>query len=234
MTFNIYVPSYKRYGAILTQNCVEYCTYVVRESEAERYRAAGVENVLAVPDEEINSLVKVHNWILEKTPEDVVCLIDDDVEYFSYRTDTIEKILDKTAATREAERLGQLLADLNIGYCATPSDQALMYYDRPFKFTGVTGQFKIFNKKALKTRFKEGMKFLCDMQFEMEELLKNRIILIPEYFVNQAHMDTNEGGNNELKTLSEFNAENDIMKNTWGKYYVKAGSGSAGKIKVER
>lgn len=234
MTFNIYVPSYKRYDAILTDRTVEYCTYVVRKSEEQAYCDAGVRNVLAVEDSEIDSLVKVHNWILENTPEDVVCLIDDDVEGYSYRTDTLKKIDSTEQATIEIERLAQLLYDLDIGYAATPSDISLMYYDRPFKFVGVTGQLKIFNKKALKTRFQEGLKFLCDMEFELQELLRNRIILIPEYFCNHAHMDTNSGGNNEQKSLSMFNAENEIMKQKWGKYYIKADGGKAGRLKVDR
>lgn len=138
-------------------------------------------------------------------------------------------------ASIEIERLAQIMYDLGIGYGATPSDMSLMYYDRPFKFSGVTGQLKIFNKKSLKTKWKEGLKFLCDIQLELEELLKNRIILIPVYFCNKAFMDVNEGGNNANgKSLAEFNAENDIMKVKWGKYYIKANGGKAGRVNVKR
>lgn len=91
MTFNVYVPSYKRSNKILTQNAVEYCTYVVRKSEEEDYKKAGVKNIWAVEDELINSLVKVHNYIIDNAPEDVVCLIDDDVESLHFRLDTLRK-----------------------------------------------------------------------------------------------------------------------------------------------
>lgn len=234
MTFNVYVPSYKRSNKILTQNAVEYCTYVVRKSEENDYKEAGVHNIWAIEDELINSLVKVHNYIIENAPEDVICLIDDDVESLHFRLDDIKKATPEEASI-EIERLAQIMYDLNIGYGATPSDMAVMYYDRPFKFSGVTGQLKIFNKNALKTRWKEGLKFLCDIQLELEELLKNRIILIPVYFCNKAFMDVNEGGNNSNgKSLAEFNSENDIMKLKWGKYYIKADGGKAGRVNVKR
>ena len=47
LTLGIYVQSYHRYNKILTQDLLERCTYVVRASEADLYRKAGVENVWA-------------------------------------------------------------------------------------------------------------------------------------------------------------------------------------------
>ena len=50
LTLGIYVQSYHRYNKILTQDLLERCTYVVRASEADLYRKAGVENVWAAAD----------------------------------------------------------------------------------------------------------------------------------------------------------------------------------------
>lgn len=55
LTLGIYVPSYKRSDRILTYNLLEDCTYVVRESEKADYERAGIKNILAVKDEEINN-----------------------------------------------------------------------------------------------------------------------------------------------------------------------------------
>lgn len=41
------------------------CTYVVRASEEEKYRAAGITSILTAPDDEINSLAKVRQWIVD-------------------------------------------------------------------------------------------------------------------------------------------------------------------------
>ena len=58
-TIGIYVPSYKRSGTIITDHLLNSCTYVVRKSEEELYKAAGVRRVLAVEDELICSMSKV-------------------------------------------------------------------------------------------------------------------------------------------------------------------------------
>lgn len=83
-TFGIYVPSYKRYDCIKTDKVLNDCTYVVRESEEQLYRDAGVRKILAAPDQEIDSLPKIRQWIIDHTPEDIIVQIDDDIERFSY------------------------------------------------------------------------------------------------------------------------------------------------------
>lgn len=233
-SFNIYVPSYKRYDCILTKKYLEYCTYVVRKSEEELYRNAGIENIWAIEDEQINSVNKVKNYIIEHSQEDVICIIDDDVNQVLYRTDTLEKLEDEEIITRELERMAQLIYDLDIGYLACPSDSNLKFYDRPFKFVGVNGGMTIFNKKVLKSKLDTNLKFLSDVDFQLQELMKNRVIMISNYFCFQCSIDTNSGGSNDNKKLADFNIENDIMKQRWGRYYEKAKEGSAGKIRVQR
>lgn len=233
-TFNIYVPSYNRYQKILTNNFLEYCTYVVRKSEENDYRDAGIQSIWAVEDDKIDSFNKVSNYIIENAREDVICIIDDDVNSIVYRLETNEKLTDVEVITRELERIAQLMYDLGIGYGACPSDSNVKYYDRPFKFVGVNGGMKMYNRKVLKARFDEKLKFLSDIDFQLTELLKNRIVLIPNYFCFQCSIDTNSGGSNENKKLRDFNAENELVCNKWGRYYQKADGKSAGRIRVKR
>ena len=91
MKFNIYIPSYKRYNDTTVYKNLEYCTYVIRKSEEPYYKKLGV-NLLAVEDDKINSFTKVQNYLIENAPEDVICVIDDDVESFVYRLDKSIKI----------------------------------------------------------------------------------------------------------------------------------------------
>lgn len=234
MNFNIYVPSYNRYDAILTKNLLEYCTYVVRKSEEDAYRAAGVNSIISVEDSLICSAEKVHNWLIENAEEEVIAVLDDDIEYVNYRLDEIERIDDPVQLTSELERLGQIVYDLGIGYMASPNDNALMYYDRPFKFVGVTGSMKIYNRTKLRARLQEDLHCLSDMELELEELLHNRIILIPVFLTASGRVDTNAGGNNNTKTKSMFDAEDEILKLKWGQYYEKASEKSRGGIRVKR
>ena len=87
LSLGIYVQSYHRYNKILTQDLLERCTYVVRESEAELYRKAGVENVWAAPDGEVNNAIRTYWWIVDHAPEDIVFIADDDIEDVMYRLD---------------------------------------------------------------------------------------------------------------------------------------------------
>lgn len=66
-TLGVYVPSYKRAHDIKTYHVLNHCTYVVRESEEQQYREAGVERILTAPDQEIDSLPKVRQWIIFAT-----------------------------------------------------------------------------------------------------------------------------------------------------------------------
>ena len=233
-TFNVYVISYHRSDAIQTEHFLEYCTYVVRKSEEQKYKDAGVRSVWGIEDGLIDSVAKVMNYLVQNAPEDVIAIIDDDVNAVCYRLESIEKIEDGEVVCRELERMGQLMYDLGIGYLACPSDSNVKYYDRPFKFVGVNGGMKMFNRKVVKAQFDTSLKFLTDIDFQMQELLKNRIIMIPNYFCWQCGIDTNKGGNNANKSLHDFNVENEFMGQKWGKYYQPADGSSAGKIRVKR
>lgn len=233
-SFNIYVPSYRRYDQIKTNNFFEYCTYVVRKSEEENYRNAGITNIWSIEDEKINSVNKVKNYIIDNSKEDVICIVDDDVKQILYRLDSIEKLYDKTIITSEIERLAQVLYDMGVGYFAVPSDSNVKYYDRPFKFVGVNGWLTMYNKSALKSRLNNELKFLSDIEFQLNELMKNRIVIIPNYFCVVCDIDTNKGGSNDDKKLNEFEIENEIVSQKWGCYYRKANGNSAGSLRVKR
>ena len=217
MTFNIYVPSYKRSNKIMTNNLLEYCTYIVRKSEEEAYVNAGVK-VLAVEDKLITGLPAVYNYIIEQTPEDVVCICDDDIKNFSYRLETLEKITDPVIITTEIERLAQILCDINKGYLVSPLDANPKYYDRAFKFCGQNGQMRIINKSVMKARWDASIGKFYDNDVQLRELLINRIILIPSYFCVVADIDTNSGGNCDSNSRRLFDSANAELKIRWGKY----------------
>ena len=227
-----YVPSYKRSDKIITHKIVDYATYVVRKSEEEKYKTAGVK-VWAVDDDLIVGIPKVQNYIIENAPEDVIVLLDDDINNFIYRLESNEKIEDIDVVYDELMRMAQLIVDLGIGYMSVPNDVNPKFYSSEFKFCGVTGQMRIVNKAKCKSRFNE-IDFLNDIDFELQELLNNRIILIPNYFGVNAEIDTNAGGSNDKKTLEKYYTANETMQNKWGKYYKKSENGKPGRISVKR
>lgn len=217
-TFNIYVASYKRADTTIVHKLLEYCTYVVRKSEESDYRKAGIENIWAVDDELVCSFAKVQNYIIENAPEDVVCVLDDDIESFAYCIEDQVKIKDIETPTRELERISQLAFDLDIAVCGTRIALIPYGYNGEFCFSAMIGPIRIYNRKLVKARY-ESIRFFGDTDFVLQELLENRIILRPNYFGGNAKIETNKGGMNikRTKTIQE-NLYKQYLKPKWGKY----------------
>lgn len=215
----IYIPSYNRADTIMTHKLLEYYKVVVRKSQKEDYaKTIPEENIIAVEDEEINSLVKVCNWIAEKTEEDIVCLLGDDIPYMLYRMDYNVKLTSPEIITSEIERIAQLMCDLGIGYGCTDASIAPWNYDKEFNFAGTSGGVVWFNKRVYKSHFNEEIGYCCDTDVVFQELLKNRIVLKPKYLCDKGGTDTNKGGNSS-KSREDMVVSFELMKQKWGKYF---------------
>ena len=236
-TFNIYVMSYMRSDVILSQDMFEYCTYVVRESEAKDYNANGVMNLITIPDNAVYDFMSTLYWIINNTPEDVIFIADDDIQSFVYRQEETRYIVtpdnetDTETITSEIERIAQLIVDLNIGLAYDQSNRAPYAYDKEFQFKGMPGHMRWINKKALKATYDPHDPASSDIDMAMQELLHNRIVLQPKYLCVRAGMDTNKG-------IVEDRAEHLIlvesMKNKWGRYYGYDYRKNTAKINVQR
>lgn len=231
--FNIYVPSYGRAETTSTFKLLEYCTYVVRKSQEDEYRARGIENIWAVNDNEIDNICKVVNYIVDNAPEQVIFMIDDDVDYFIYRLDKNVKLLDPEIITSEIERIAQLMVDLDIGFAAEDASIAPWNYCSEFEFKGTTGAMRWFNKAKYASRFREEVYHNCDLDVMLHELLVNRICLKPKYLLVKAGTDTNSGGNSS-KTRQEQKDCYYEMKRRWGKYFDYNFKNNKPAIKVQR
>ena len=235
--FNIYVMSYRRPNAILSQKLFEYCTYVVREEEAELYKQSGVENILAIPDGEVHDFMSTLYWIIENTPEDVIFVADDDIQKYVYRMDDTryleleEGVPDKEKITSEVERIAQLIVDLGIGMAFDQPNLAPYNYDKEFQFKGMPGHTRWINKSKLKAKYDASDPATSDVDMMMQELLSNRIIMQPKYLCVKAFMDTNEG---IVENRQEHIDMVESMKNKWGKYYEYNYKKNTARIVVDR
>ena len=78
--FGIYIPSYNRADTISTHKLLEYYKVVVRKSQKEDYlKVIPEENLIAVDDEEICSVSKVWNWVIDNAEEEVIAILGDDM-----------------------------------------------------------------------------------------------------------------------------------------------------------
>ena len=234
LSLGIYVQSYHRYDKILTQQLLERCTYVVRESEAELYRQAGVNSVWAAPDEEVNNAIKTYWWIVDHAPEDIIFIADDDIEDMMYRIDNITRLeKNQDSIMAEIERIAQLMADLDVGYACIDATGIPYGYDGEFAFKGTSGSMKWVYKKRLKARPDENCKYNYDLDLVLQELLMNRIILKPRYIICKDFQDTNAGGDSSKLRQDQIDSiEN--MKRKWGKYFGYDFKKNRPRIKVPR
>lgn len=220
VTFGIYVPSYKRSDTILTNDLLEYCTYVVRKSEEEAYRKAGVDNLIAVDDSLIDSEINVTNWIIDNSPEEVICVLDDDFEDILYRLDYNEPLKkDKEVITSELERIAQLLVDLDLGFACEDASSVPYNYTQEFTFKGISGGIKWFNKAKFRAVIDKSVEHNYDTDIILQELMMNRIILMPKYITGRSKICTNEGGSAVGRLRKDMLGSIERMKNKWGKYY---------------
>ena len=217
----VYCMSYNRADKILTNNVVEYCTYVVRKSEEGKYRAAGISNLIAVEDEKIDSGIKALEWIIYNTPEDIVAILDDDIKNFVYRSKRAEPIDDPELVSMEIERLAQILYDLNLGFLTTDATPRPYGYDQPFTFNGASGAFRIFNKAIYKAKRDHNIPYNSDLDCILQELAYNRVILNPKYFCAAAQIDTNKGGMTDSKTRRAQLDSIASLQLKWGPKYFR-------------
>ncbi len=240
LSFNIYVMSYQRSDRIVTQDCFEYCTYVVREEEAELYRKAGVKELLVIPaDCPCYNFMDTLWWTIWNTPEDVIFIADDDIKRFVYRMDdwlpiNHENFADPVAiATAEVERIAQILVDSDLGLAYDGPQKTLFQYTQEWNFKGMPGHCRWINKKCLKAKYDYKDEASSDIDMAMQEMLYNRITLQPKYFVSDAgQMETNSGGVTQSRqdTINYRLA----MENKWGKYYQYDIRKNQAKINIKR
>ena len=224
ITFGIYIPSYKRARTCTAHLLLEYGTYVVRQSEYDEYVDALKDyadhiKVLGVDDEKICGLTEVNQWLIDNAPEQVIAILDDDIKHFFYRTLDTEELADPEIITSELERVGQLMADLDIGFGAVDATTRPWNYDAEFGWKGTAGSTRWVNRKVFKAKCKKELEYNYDLDVVLQELLYNRVILKPKYFCSKGETDTNAGGASEKRRDDQI-ACIKLMMSKWGKYFT--------------
>lgn len=78
------------------------------------------------------------------------------------------------------------------------------------------GHIRWVNKAGFKAKLNEEDPATSDIDMAMQELLLNRIILLPKYYCTTALMDTNAGSAEARREHIDMTI---AMHNKWGVYY---------------
>lgn len=211
---SIYIPSFKRGGTCETHKLFEGedYRYVVRESDKQNYSKYPY---IAFADEEINSLSKVRQKIIDISETDYVLQVDDDISDFIYKNSMCYSIVENYKD--EIIRQFQIIEDLKIGFWSVSPTANVIMYKKEFDFKGVVGGCIGINKKYFKSKYDASLFTGVDIDVMMQELVKNRIIWMPNYFGIKQKRDVNEGGNNVDKNSNIIKTSREILKIKWGK-----------------
>ena len=237
--------SYHRADITTSYKNFNSCTYVVRAEDEQSYRNVGISDLLVIPKEaklrngdHINGFMSSFYWILENSPEEVVCICDDDITSYNYRAAKSTNINTtyndyKDIIESEIERLAQVLVDLKVGLLCTSPLATPYAFVKEFDLVGAPGSTRIVNKAFFKAKYSNADPANSDVDMVMQEILQNRIIMRCSYFytVTLPNLKTQGGTENTSVIQDELHL---AMKNKWRKYYQYDKSKSISRIKVKR
>jgi len=198
---------------VKTHALVPGATLVVPTNEVEAYRHLGMETV-AIPPERIG-ISAVRNWIIQHFPEEVIVMYDDDVTGLRtlaglrnrlLKPDEVEAVVENTAycAAGAGARL--------FGWNQRPDPRCLQRNDPVSVVHWCGGVVGVIGKDI---RWDELLRFKCDIDCGLTELLLNRILWHESRFCFLQARDKNLGGNSLFRSPEKIAAEKRYLANKW-------------------
>lgn len=183
------------------------------DSEVESYRPLGLE-IVPIPAGFVG-VSAVRNWIVQHFVEDVIVMYDDDVTGMQtlcgmrnrkLKPDEIEAVVENTAycAAGAGARL--------FGWNQRPDPRLLQRNDPISVVHWCGGVVGVVGKSV---RWDELLKFKCDIDCCLGELLNNRILWHESRFCFLQARDKNLGGNSLFRSPEKIAAEKRYIAGKW-------------------
>lgn len=140
----VYVPSTGRAEDVTVGQIFKDGDYklVVRESEKELYSKY---DCVVFPDDQINSLSKVRQKIIDSSKGNLVLQCDDDLTMVAYKNKENYVEMTKDQIVQEILRMFDILDDLRLGYWTVTPNADVRKYRAPITFKGIAGGIVGFN-----------------------------------------------------------------------------------------
>ncbi|HVU07831.1 MAG TPA: hypothetical protein VHG89_04730 [Verrucomicrobiae bacterium] len=224
---------------VTTHQLLRRATLVVPTDQADDYlplaRAHPHLDLVTIPPDRIG-VSAVRNWIVRRFDEDVVVMYDDDVTALQtlcglrnrkLKPDEIEAVVENTAycAAGAGARL--------FGWNQRPDPRMLQRNDPVSVVHWCGGVVGVIGKEV---RWDELLKFKCDIDCCLTELLHNRILWHESRFCFLQARDKNLGGNSLFRSPEKIAAEKRYLANKWKAHVVidEYQSQDRVQVKVER
>lgn len=190
-------------------------TFVVPDDEVEAYSVAEFECEIVPIPHLLKGVSAVRNWIIQHFAEEVIVMWDDDVtacqticsmQNRKLKPDEILAMVENTAycAAGAGARI--------FGWNQRPDPRVLQRND-PVSFTNWAGG--VVGVVGKQVRWDELLKFKCDIDACLTELMKTRIIYHERRFCFLQGRDKNLGGNSRFRSPEKIEAEKRYLRSKW-------------------
>lgn len=231
------IMSRGRAKSITSHVLFPYATILVPKSEEQDYKDnIGEGYDIQTVGDEVRGLGLLRNNIVQRFPEDIVVMIDDDITHLA-RIDgyTIKKITDPETIKQHILNTAQCAKDLGTSVFGFGQTADVRKYNptEPFSLNGwVGGVIGVIGKDHF---FIDNM-FKVDIDFCLEILLDKRVIWKDNRLVFVQVRDRNTGGNSAFRTVEKVEAEKKKLRDKWGRYikFAKSKFGEQCTISVKR
>lgn len=224
MKVKFFAPSYKRPEKSITQIHYPDVKIVVRESEAEEYRANG-NDIVVCPDSAQGNLCRVRNWILDNLYDDADCIviIDDDCSYIGRWEEQSQIKFNMNDLQEFCENIANVTKEMGFHFwglnCVTDKGAYREY--TPFgTLQYIGGPFQA-HLKSSEVRYDEELPLKEDYDITLQHIHKYGGCLrvnFAHYNVKQAEQ---EGGCATYRNLDREKQQFFALQNKWGKDVIK-------------
>lgn len=224
MKVKFFAPSYKRPEKSITQIHYPDVKIVVRESEAEEYRANG-NDIVVCPDSAQGNLCRVRNWILDNLYDDADCIviIDDDCSYIGRWEEQSQIKFNMNDLQEFCENIANITKEMGFHFwglnCVTDKGAYREY--TPFgTLQYIGGPFQA-HLKTSDVRYDEELPLKEDYDITLQHIHKYKGCLrvnFAHYNVKQAEQ---EGGCATYRNLDKEKQQFFALQRKWGKDVIK-------------
>ena len=224
MKVKFFAPSYKRPEKSITQIHYPDVKIVVRESEAEEYRANG-NDIVVCPDSAQGNLCRVRNWILDNLYDDADCIviIDDDCSYIGRWEEQSQIKFNMNDLQEFCENIANITKEMGFHFwglnCVTDKGAYREY--TPFgTLQYIGGPFQA-HLKTSEVRYDEELPLKEDYDITLQHIHKYGGCLrvnFAHYNVKQAEQ---EGGCATYRNLDKEKQQFFALQRKWGKDVIK-------------
>lgn len=224
MKVKFFAPSYKRPEKSITQIHYPDVKIVVRESEAEEYRANG-NDIVVCPDSAQGNLCRVRNWILDNLYDDADCIviIDDDCSYIGRWEEQSQIKFNMNDLQEFCENIANITKEMGFHFwglnCVTDKGAYREY--TPFgTLQYIGGPFQA-HLKTSEVRYDEELPLKEDYDITLQHIHKYKGCLrvnFAHYNVKQAEQ---EGGCATYRNLDKEKQQFFALQRKWGKDVIK-------------